>query len=933
MLTLEIKEKQLSTDENFSTQIEDQNPATKFDGIVGSMAIGVELPINDINRIILDNPDRFEKMGNINDRRFSGCALRHYGQIIQKGTLVILEASKKTYSGWLRDIVGNLAEHVAGTYINQTTLAGAKTFVNKTTYDPASDDYACPKIFNRHFWRDRGKITEEQITATDMEGQEYKTTEEGGRLTFQFFNNQEFFVNYPTAEGVVVSGLNNAPVVSPMLFLWRALELILSDNYVFVKENFLKEDANLKKLIIYNNYNIINSELTTQEDLFYYEVYYTGKGISARKKYVSEVEYQTGSFSYQDLLPKMKLGEAILSCQNLLNVVFSFNDLNECRIVDRNLLLTQPAFDVDEYMVGEWELGERKDVTIKLSQEHDPQDYAFSDNWQDLSDIRQHIKDPVQQVTDLDALTPEMDEIRLVEGENHYYQYHWYVLSTIEKQGETREEDILGWEPLTTAFQPYFYNDGFKDIEEIKTKFSTLRQSVNGYPLTMQKGNANMFKTQHEAFTPRLLFYEGDEVASYRTSTLSLDYAEQNGLAKGRWGLWLPFWANRLPANALFKFPASIFYYIKNNKAILPLRTRHGSFIIDKIEAIAGKADMIETRLHVFKRESVMDYTEGNVPGDGEAPVQEFVPIYVGITSTGKPYLVNNVGEVRVPPAWGPISTTPHAKTVCIDYDAVTKQMYVGGNNGMLYITDLSDKDNIGMKGIKVLPSGTISCVRKAGSYILIGKDFSAQVYKLPVQAVFANYADNQASETGILANGYVAKDFEYDNGTYFACTQAGEIFRSTNLSNNWQELGDIKADFRKMIKTTNKVMTFGKDDNNSDDRNFYALKTNTNSWPEFDIDSTAGIYVTEAYPMANDRALLITNKEFTGATILNSNLSITQLYGSLGKYYGGACVNEGDEPVIGIQEGTGATKIAIRGILGWRYHNVPAFFTKLFMY
>jgi len=929
MLTLEIKDNQLNTSEDFTVQIDDQSPATKFDEIVGSKAIGIELTINDTNRTLLNNPDRFEKMGDINDRRFEQAALRHFGQIIHKGTLIIDEA-KKSYSGWLRDIVGNLAERVSGKYINQSLLGGEKTFVNKSTYSPDTDDYACPKIFNRHFWRDRGKRSFRTFIAKDLEGNQYNTEKEDGELSWQLFENYNFLLNYPEAGGVAVGGNNMPAVVSPMLFLWRAVELILSDNYIFVKQNFLKEDESLKKLIVYHNYSIGKQELLVEVKTIFSTIYDENVIINLPSSVITNVAWSVSTFFYQNLLPKITLGKLILSLQNYLNVVFSFND--ECRIVDRQKLMTQPAYDIDEYMVGEWELGERKDVTIKLAMKHDRQDYAFGDNWQDLSDIRSNIREPVQQKADLDLLTAEMDEIRKVMADDCYYQYHWYVATTVGDLNQEEEEDILGWERITIGFQPYFFNDGDKDVEEIETEFSTLRQSDNGYPLVMQKGNADAFKTQPEAFSPRLLFYEGDEVASYRTSQLSLDFDGENGMVKKRWNYWLPFWANRLPATATFKFPASVFYYVKNNKSILPFRTRHGSFIIDSIEARAGKADTIQTTLHVFKRESVVGFQSGSVAGSGEGTTEDFLPKYLGITATGKPYLINEVGETRIPPAWGTLSPAPFAKTNCIYFDPVNKLLFVGGYNGTLYITDLNDISNMTMKSIKVFSSGNVSAIRYIGSHILMGKEDSKEVYAQPFFAGITGYCDGQVSDIGILENGYTARDFLFVSGQYYACTRAGEVFRSSTLAGNWNQLFDVAADLRKMVETDTKLMTFGKDDNHNDDRDFYADKNNPSSWHEFDIESSQAVYVNEAIALTGDQVLVTTNKEYGGAKIINSDNTTASLTPGLARYCGGACTVEA-RPVVAIQEGSGATKLATWYAAGWSYLNVPMYYPKLFSY
>jgi hypothetical protein len=940
MVTLEIKDKQLNTgDKEFTVQIEDQNPATKFDEIVGSKAFGIDLPINDTNRIELGNPERFEKMGSADDRRFEQAVLRHFGQITISGTLIIEEA-RKNYSGWLRDTVGNLAEKVANKNINQFTLGGEKTFVNKTTYDQLTDDYACPKIFNRHFWNNRGKKSERTVDAVDLEGDPFEADEEDYELTWQFFENEQFFVNFPTVSGVKADGANTAPVVSPMLFLWRITERILSDNYIYVKENFLKDDGNFQKLIVYNQFNIAKQSMSGANQTLREYNLIDNIFVTLPVWVVSGIEWSATGFYYKDLVPKESMGKWILGLQNLLNVVFSFNDLNECRIVDRQKLLTQPAYDIDEYMVGEWELGTRKDVTVKLSMEHDPQDAAFSDRWQDLSDIRDNIQEPVGQYADLiEMLEPEseyyppaLDEIRKVISENKYYQYHWYVATTVDADNNEMQADVLGWEMITIAFQPYFFNDGDREVEEIETCFSTLQQSENGYPIVMQRGNSEAFKSQPEAFTPRLLFYLGGAAANYRTATMSLDFDGDDGLATTRWNYWLPFWANRLPATGTFKFPAPVFYYIKNNKAILPLRTRHGSFIIDKIEAVAGNADTIETTLTVFKRESIETYETGTTPGTGEITEPEFTPLYLGLNSSGKPYLVDSLGNVRIPPAWGNLSTTTFAKSVCIDYDAESHQLFVGGINGTLHITDLTDIDNPVMKSIQVYSGGAVSCVRFVNGILLIGRDLSNKIYVQLHYADIASYASGQAGEA-TLTNGYTAKDFAYADGYYYSCSKAGEIHRTNSPVGAWTELFDVKADFRKMVVTDNKIIAFGKEDGRNDDREFYALRSNPTSWSEIDVEAAGEIYVSDAVDYGSDRALIADNQENLGVKIVNSNNTTTNLTPMLAQYCGGICMNNG-KAAVGIIEASNATKIALYvNSVSWSYINVPQFFTKLFMY
>lgn len=942
MLTLEKNNIALHTSEDFSVQIEDQSPFTKFDEIQGAKAIGITLPGNDFNRQRLEQPGRFEKQGTKNDRKFAGYVLRHHGQIIMPGTLII-EDTKKEYSGWMRDAIGDLSERVKGKYINQSALGGEQTFENKSNYDPETDDYCCPKIFNRFFWRDRGKLTKVTKVVTDLEGNEYNKEEEIGELSLQFFNNQQYFVNFPGETGVVSGGTNFAPVVSPFLFLWKAVEMIFWDQKIQVTENFLKTDPDLKKLCIYHTFNIVKQLFTIETKLIYPTdpINDPQGNESAIVDIITDVVWGTDKFNYKDCLPKMAMGDFLISLQNKLNIVFDFNGLDEVRIIDRETVLKSEAFDLEKYAVGDWDLGTRKDVCIKLKSDQDSNDAAFNDAWQDLSDLREYIKAPVVQRPDLDALTPDLDEIRLVTGEGRYYQYHWY---TAENDGA--QENVLGWERLSIRFQPYFYNDGDRDQEEISSKFGNLRQSEHGYPIVQQQGNAAAFRTQFTTFAPRLMFYLGDDAASFETSNLSLDYDGDNGLVNKRFRFTLPFFANALPAKRTFKLPASIYYYVRQQKAAMAFRTREGSFIIDGITAVAERASMIEAEFSVLKREdNFWEFETGNTPGTGGHETPDFVAKYVGVTAAGKPFLIDASGKVKNPPAWGSISAEDRAAQCAIDYQQTDKLLFVGSTGGMLDIYDLSDLTNLRKKTIRIITNGRqIASVRviryvnnlgNPATKIFVGSSGSGDnyLYIQPYYSDLNSYADGQSySNDGHKPVSGTVQDVVFADGVFYACTWNGELMRSIDLI-DWSEMEDWHANFIHMLVTDTKIYVF-----DNWDRNFWADRSNPTSWHEFTLTTASGPTCTEAVAMTGDAAVctIIESNNYNRLLWMIDTNPAHSIYGTLwlASQTGGIAYKNG-ETVASIIETTGATKLALcQGPqTTWSYIVVPEFFKKMFHY
>jgi hypothetical protein len=733
-------------------------------------------------------------------------------------------------------------------------------------------------------------------------------------------------------------------VVSPFLFLWKAIELILWDQKIQVTDNFLKTDADLKRLFIYHTFNIVKQLFTTEFQTIYpRDPIDDPLGITSRDvQIITNVEWGIDTFQYKDCLPKMGLGDFLLSLQNKLNIIFDFDGLDEVRIIDRESVLKAEAFDLDAYAVGEWKPGTRKDVCIKLASDHDSADAAFSDAWQDLSDIREYIKGSVVQRSDLDTLTPELDEIRLVTGESRYYQYHWYTPES--EDGE--QEDVLGWEKLSIRFQPYFFNDGDRDQESIESKFGNLRQSEHGYPIVQQQGNSSAFRTQFTTFAPRLGFYLGDDGASFETSNLSLDYDGDTGLVAKRWRFTLPFLANALPAKRTFKLPASIYYYVRRNKNVLPFRTREGSFIIDSMTATCEKSLFIEVEMNVLKREdNFWEFETGTTPGTGGHTTPDFVPKYIGVTAAGKPYLIDASGKVKNPPAWGGLSQEDRAPQCAIDYQADDKILFVGSTSGMLDIYDLSDLANLRKKSIRIITNGNqIASVRviryvnnlgNTATKIFIGSSGSGDnyLYVQPYYSDIANYADGQAYDnSGHKPTSGTVQDVCFADGVFYACTWNGEIMRSLDLI-SWDEMEDWHANFIHMLVTDTKIYVF-----DNWDRNFWADRSNPTSWHEFTLTSASGPTCTEAVATTGDKAVctIIESNDYNQLLWMNSTNPEDSIIGTpgLANNCGGIAHKDG-ETVVSIIETTGAMKLAKFQVpqSAWSYIVVPEFFKKMFHY
>jgi len=152
--------------------------------------------------------------------------------------------------------------------------------------------------------------------------------------------------------------------------------------------------------------------------------------------------------------------------------------------------------------------------------------------------------------------------------------------------GNSTQIDTIGWQHISTGFQNGFVNKGQEEQEEIKTKFSTL---IGGQTtMTQQKGNINSMRFAYSNFSPRLLFYTGNNTAKNQTANISLDWEKvDTGLLTSRWSQWSRFWCQRQPVKGEATFTANMIDYVIRN-IWKKFRGEDGEFIIEEMKCEFG---------------------------------------------------------------------------------------------------------------------------------------------------------------------------------------------------------------------------------------------------------------------------------------------------------------------------------------------------------
>jgi hypothetical protein len=299
------------------------------------------------------------------------------------------------------------------------------------------------------------------------------------------------------------------------------------------------------------------------------------------------------------MLSKTSIKDYILGIQNLLNIAFVFNNDDTYAIVDREAALLGPSTDIDKFMSGSWELGEKKDISLKFTQIHDDNDALFSDSYVDLSDRLADFGVDIIMESVLPYIEgAKIGELRRVLPTQRIYE--WTMTTTTNKYGI--EIPAFAWTFISSNYQPGWVNYAAeKEVEEITTCFSTLcGDDSSENPKTEQSGQSELRKSTEAPFTPRLLFYTGNLTCNNQTEKYSLKFTGANNMIDSRWKNFAPWWAKRQAVTGYAKFTDSFFKNFDINQKV---SNREGEVMPLQTTTRITNSGLGETKIEGFKVE------------------------------------------------------------------------------------------------------------------------------------------------------------------------------------------------------------------------------------------------------------------------------------------------------------------------------------------
>ena len=639
MLTLSLENNVIPLPADFSMELVVNSPFCSFDKIPFSYSVDVSIPINEYTAPILGHPDRLTKRRLINDQKFPGFEVRFDGVLLLAGTLKINGVQNGNYDCTIIDPSGVLSEEQQ----NKSILDIAKfseeiAWVNSANYDADNSPYCCFPVNNSNFFKDKGVEIEKPDTqwVHDEKKNTWKledVTVKTGLLTWLFKKTTGAQVNAKGTDGTILLEANTIDatnlvyktntysngkitVVSPFFFLNWVIKEVLKENLFFALENYIETHDDLKNICIYNNFDITKMDFTVSTDYDWVRVGFnlatydpdltTGIGsgdyFEIAKTFNKYVRSYQSTFKPLFSLPKMTVGELLVSTENLFNVIFDFRPDRKYRILSRENILKATPIDIDKYVVGSWEISEKKDLALSFKRDIENNDLIFSEKYTDLTDRKVDIKEPVATWEELLAVAnPQEGDIRCIKASQQYAEYKWYTPETVDDTTlNYTTTDVLGWVVISIGFQNGWFNFGKDEEEKIESKFGVV-YGFGSVLSVLQQGNMNAWKAKSQAFSPRLMIYRGNNTGGPETDTLSLDYEkEEIGILPKLWKNTMSFMSSRLPVERRFDFSVNILKYIIYNKC-RKYSTAEGSFIPDEIRCTLYIDHISETTIKGYK--------------------------------------------------------------------------------------------------------------------------------------------------------------------------------------------------------------------------------------------------------------------------------------------------------------------------------------------
>jgi len=143
---------------DFSFTYEKKSPLFVEDTIEGSLGYNISFPDTHHNQKLFGFPARLEV---VRVKRKFAVRVIFSGRLLIDGTIEISQTAKGTYSAYITDAAGTLADEAKELNIRDVDYGEDLAFVNKGEYTIGTDNYCLFPVNNIYFFKEEGDPTVE----------------------------------------------------------------------------------------------------------------------------------------------------------------------------------------------------------------------------------------------------------------------------------------------------------------------------------------------------------------------------------------------------------------------------------------------------------------------------------------------------------------------------------------------------------------------------------------------------------------------------------------------------------------------------------------------------------------------------------------------------------------------------------------------------
>jgi hypothetical protein len=564
-----------------SIRMEHNSPLFQTDVLPGSRTYSFGIPINDPNRLALQFPEKLMHNGRI---KIYKCNYYFHGKLISSGRLLILRSNSDYQATF---IVNDFAHDYRDSKINEVIDEAFELFFPITqANDIIERDYPdvhiqFPEIYNDKFYDD-----------AEVENGNY------GLLMNHFDSeNATFIANY---YDVIADIYHNINTLVPQPYFYHVISEIFKWLGYEISGDFSK-DANIKKLLIYNNYALDKfSDFQKGLNIFH------------------------GDFNIKDILPDISLREFINAIKDFfaVGIFFDTSSAKVLMIYKKTILNDNRYYDIDAYTPDEHENTFSENAGFSL-------EYNFDGNsWADLVkvDLSKKTFIEVEKFSDLYPFHGDTENLYYVKNTGQFY----ISKDSLRDDAWTRQSEK--YYPITSGDKKLKIKTAIGPVLT-NTLIGSLKHGI--VPIMRETGTSLAFGTGKNDPGLKLMIWHGkqrDVDGKLYPCASSLNYDsngnklldfsllldDENGIYNLFHKDWLEFQTDADEIRVVAKLPVAVYFKILEvfsveETAIRKIRYRGINFIPEKISAFHKmNSDLVETEFIMHKKSKLIFKEETN---------------------------------------------------------------------------------------------------------------------------------------------------------------------------------------------------------------------------------------------------------------------------------------------------------------------------------